>query len=102
MDMPEEILNPLMALGILLLIAGVVALLGYMSMKYHAMRGRGPASASASGGAPRAHTRQERLSERDQIPTQSDASTIPLALRQWLDRVNHQPDRHPHLAVIGG
>src|SRR5689334_13064451 len=54
MELPPEIRNPLIALGVLLLIVSLAALAGYISMRYHAVRGRGAVRSAPHGQSQRA------------------------------------------------
>jgi energy-coupling factor transporter ATP-binding protein EcfA2 len=94
--MPETILNPLIALGGLMGLVAVIALLIYVNDRF--FKGRKKAKKQQADFYQAVATQ-----ERPAIyapPAFFDVSgTMPI--REWMGRINHQPDKTPHLAVTG-
>ena len=99
--MPPEILNPLLALGVLLLVAGLAVVIIYSGEAMHTQR-----SGTANQSGSTTLRREVRAQKRNRVvrPERVGGATKEpqiLAIRQWIDRANNQPDRSPHLAFIG-
>jgi energy-coupling factor transporter ATP-binding protein EcfA2 len=93
-----------------LYLIGIVAFVGllvYVAVSREARRQLGaalPDVAEALGDTQTAEKLRQRAAQpaAPSPPTQQpELPSAPLALRTWLDKVNHTPDKNPHLCVIG-
>lgn len=104
--MPETILNPLLAFGGLLAFVAVIGLLIYVNDRFFKGRKKAKKVASFTGYQAEAQQKEAGLSGQDAPviyapPAPDFLPSDHTPIREWMGRINHQPDKTPHLAVTG-
>lgn len=100
----DALMNPFVELVLIgAIVYGVLAIRKRRAHGYTRLRGQRSRLLwwQSLEGKPFSASHDLPYSQQDALLLASMAPSPPLRLRQWLDRVNHQPDRHPHLIAMG-